>query len=89
KSDVRFYEGMTDANGQASLTLSQPDGAGVRTTITAAMRENFSAQATSDVIFTVITSPDVTQAHMWGHMAGIINEGNIFKRPLLAAEAAN
>lgn len=44
KSDVRFYEGMTDANGQASLTLSQPDGAGVRTTITAAMRENFSAQ---------------------------------------------
>ncbi len=26
--DAHTYEGMTDANGQASLTLSQPGGAG-------------------------------------------------------------
>ena len=39
--DAHTYEGMTDVNGQASLTLSQPGGAGVKTHITAKMRSNF------------------------------------------------
>lgn len=85
----RYYEGMTDRNGQASLTLTQPGGAGVRTTLTARMRENYNAEAASDVIFTVVTSPDNQYAHMWGHMTGIIEAGNIYKRPLLAAEASH
>lgn len=85
----RHYEGMTDRNGQASLTLTQPGGAGVRTTLTARMRENYNAEAESDVIFTVVTSPDNQYAHMWGHMTGIIEAGNIYKRPLLAAEASH
>ncbi len=45
-------------------------------------------EATQNVIFTVVTSPDVTQARMWGHMQGVVEAGNIYKRPLLAEEAA-
>ncbi|EMX1424713.1 RatA-like protein [Escherichia coli] len=84
--DAHTYEGMTDVNGQASLTLSQPDGAGVKTHITAKMRSNFTATDAKDVIFTVITSPDSDKARMWGHMRGIIESGSLFKRPLLADE---
>ncbi|TLI83109.1 RatA-like protein [Escherichia sp. E2562] len=88
--DAHNYEGITDFNGQATLTLSQPDGAGVKTHITATMRSNFAASDEKDVIFTVITSPDSDQARMWGHMArGIISDGNIYKRPLLADETAH
>ena len=84
--DAHTYEGMTDVNGQASLTLSQPDGAGVKTHITAKMRSNFTATDAKDVIFTVITSPDSDKARMWGHMRGIVESGSLFKRPLLADE---
>lgn len=80
---------MTDANGLATLILSQPNGAGVKTHITAKMRSDFSAQDAKDVIFTVITSPDVTRARMWGHMRGLIAAGSVFKRPLLADETSH
>lgn len=84
--DAHTYEGMTDANGQASLTLSQPGGAGGKTHITARMRSDFNATDAKDVIFTVITSPDSDKARMWGHMRGIIESGSLYKRPLLADE---
>lgn len=84
--DAHTYEGITDANGQASLTLTQPGGAGVKTHITAKMRSDFNASDEKDVIFTVITSPDSDKARMWGHMLGIIESNNIFKRPRLADE---
>lgn len=84
--DAHTYEGITDVNGQASLTLSQPDGAGVKTHITAKMRSDFTAADAKDVIFTVITSPDSDKARMWGHMRGIVESGSLFKRPLLADE---
>lgn len=84
--DAHTYEGMTDVNGQASLTLSQPGGAGVKTHITARMRSDFNATDAKDVIFTVITSPDSDKARMWGHMRGIIESGSLYKRPLLADE---
>ncbi len=88
--DAHNYEGVTDVNGQATLTLTQPDGVGVKTHITAAMRSNFSASDAKDVIFTVVTSPDSDQARMWGHMGnGIVSEGNLFKRPRLADETTN
>ncbi|KAF0955155.1 adhesion domain-containing protein [Escherichia albertii] len=89
KVDDHTYEGMTDANGLATLILSQPDGAGVKTHITAKMRSDFSAEDAKDVIFTVITSPDVPQARMWGHMRGLIAAGSVFKRPLLADETSH
>ncbi len=41
------------------------------------------------VIFTVITSPDVDGANMWGHMRGVVDAGNLYKRPLLAVEASH
>lgn len=89
KVDDHTYEGITDANGQATLILTQPDGAGVKTHITAKMRSNFTAEDAKDVIFTVITSPDVAQARMWGHMQGLIVAGSIFKRPRLADETSH
>ncbi|EFF0799991.1 RatA-like protein [Escherichia albertii] len=84
--DAHTYEGITDVNGQASLTLSQPDGAGVKTHITVKMRSDFTATDAKDVIFTVITSPDSDKARMWGHMRGIVESNNLYKRPLLADE---
>lgn len=89
KVDAHTYEGITDANGEASLTLTQPGGVGVKTHITARMRSDFTASDEKDVIFTVITSPDTDKARMWGHMLGIIEANNIFKRPWLADETAN
>ncbi|EOT8212620.1 DUF823 domain-containing adhesin [Escherichia albertii] len=93
KVDDHTYEGITDANGQATLILTQPDGAGVKTHITAKMRSNFTAEDAKDVIFTVITSPNVPGpqgAQMWGHMDDTITVGSLtFNRPKLATEVAN
>lgn len=85
--DPHNYQGVTDANGEATVTLSQPQGAGVRTTITAEMRAGYDTTDTKDVIFTVLTSPNTDKARMWGHMKnGIVEEGNLFTRPLLVDE---
>ncbi|KFC96458.1 RatA family protein [Leminorella grimontii ATCC 33999 = DSM 5078] len=81
------YEGMTDVNGEATLVFTQNEGAGVRTPITAGLREGNPNTYTTDVIFTVVTSPDTDKARMWGHMQGVVNAGNIYKRPMLADEA--
>lgn len=89
KVDDHTYEGITDVNGQATLRLTQPDGAGVKTHITARMRSDYTTTDAKDVIFTTITSPDVPQARMWGHMRGIIEAGSLYKRPLLADETTH
>lgn len=78
------YHGVTDANGQFSLALTQDRGAGVLTPVRVVLFDG--TEATQNVIFTVVTSPDVAQA--WGHMQGVVEAGNIYKRPLLADEAA-
>lgn len=80
------YHGVTDANGQFSLALTQDKGAGVLTPVRVVLFDG--TEATQNVIFTVVTSPDVAQARMWGHMQGVVEAGNIYKRPLLAEEAA-
>lgn len=79
------YHGVTDANGQFSLVLTQDKGAGVLTPVRVVLFDG--TEATQNVIFTLITSPDVAQARMWGHMQGVVEAGNIYKRPLLAEEA--
>lgn len=90
KVDSHLYEGVTDADGGATVVLTQPKGAGVRTTITAGMREGYTATDSKDVIFTVITSPDNENAHMWGHMKNaVVAGGDAFVRPLLAKEAVD
>lgn len=87
-SDAHFYQGVTDASGMATVVLTQPQGQGVRTTVTAAMREGYTATDEKDVIFTVITSPDSDKAQMWGHMKDAATaDGHLFIRPLLAAES--
>ncbi len=88
-SDPHLYKGVTDANGTATVILTQPQGAGVRTTITAGMREGYTTTDSKDVIFTVITSPDSDKARMWGHMKDAATaDGSLFVRPLLAAESS-
>lgn len=90
KIDAHNYEGMTDVNGQATILVTQPGGAGVKTHITAKMRSNFTATDAEDVIFTVVTSPDSEYARMWGHMGnGIMEGGDLYKRPRLADETTN
>lgn len=79
------YHGVTDANGQFSLVLTQDKGAGVLTPVRVVLFDG--TEAMQNVIFTVVTSPDVAQARMWGHMQGVVEAGNIYKRPLLAEEA--
>ena len=79
------YQGITRADGQFSLTLTQDNGAGVLTPLRVVLADG--TEATANVIFSVVTSPDLAQARMWGHMQGVVEASNIYKRPLLASEA--
>ncbi len=91
-SSPEHYTGVTDANGQVHLSLSHDSGVGVKTPIRIVMADDEGKKITLpfDVTFTVITSPDVDGANMYGHMArGIVDNGNLYKRPLLAAETSN
>ncbi|EKF5619774.1 hypothetical protein OZQ94_002530 [Salmonella enterica subsp. enterica] len=89
-SSPEHYTGVTDANGQAHLTLKHDSGMGVETPIRIVMPddEGGNVELPFSVIFTVITSPDVDGANMWGHMRGVVDAGNLYKRPLLAVEAS-
>lgn len=51
--------------------------------------EGGNVELSFSVIFTVVTSPDVDGANMWGHMRGVVDAGNLYKRPLLAVEASH
>ncbi|WP_139770245.1 adhesion domain-containing protein, partial [Salmonella enterica] len=51
--------------------------------------EGGNVEQSFSVIFTVVTSPDVDGANMWGHMRGVVDAGNLYKRPLLAVEASH
>lgn len=79
------YHGITGADGQLPIELTQNDGAGVLTPLRVVLGDG--TQARANVIFTVVTSPNVAQARMYGHMQGVVEAGNIYKRPLLASEA--
>ncbi|EPC2361039.1 TPA: DUF823 domain-containing adhesin [Citrobacter freundii] len=91
-SSPEHYTGVTDANGQVHLSLSHDSGVGVETPIHIVMADDEGASITFpfNVIFTVITSPDVDGANMYGHMQrGIVEKGNLYKRPLLASETSH
>lgn len=76
----------TGADGTVTIPVTDPSGTGVQRTITAV---SGTATASTDVIYTVVTSPDTTQANMWGHMAETITVGGkTFKRPSLNVEIA-
>ncbi|EPT4926243.1 outer membrane protein RatA [Salmonella enterica subsp. enterica serovar 4,[5],12:i:-] len=90
-SSPEHYTGVTDVNGQAHLTLKHNSGLGVETPIRIVMPddEGGNVELSFSVIFTVVTSPDVDGANMWGHMRGVVDAGNLYKRPLLAVEASH
>ncbi|ECM0376916.1 hypothetical protein IM89_18130 [Salmonella enterica subsp. enterica serovar Newport] len=90
-SSPEHYTGVTDVNGQAHLTLKHNSGLGVETPIRIVMPddEGGNVELSFSVIFTVVTSPDVDGANMWGHMRGVVDAGNLYKRPLLAEEASH
>ncbi|EJF5646292.1 hypothetical protein NSR39_002720 [Salmonella enterica] len=82
------YRGVTDENGTASLVLTQDDGAGVLTPLRVVLADG--TEVTTNVIFTVVTSPppETNGVRMWGHMRGVVDAGQIYKRPLLEAETS-
>lgn len=61
------YHGTTDANGTATVTVTQPAGPGVKTPLVVSL-PGITQTSETAVIFTVLTSPDVAVASMWGHM---------------------
>lgn len=79
--------GMTGADGTASFTLRQDNTPGYKTPLTVTLANYASATETLDAIFTVPTSPNVSSAHFWGHMADtVVVNGKSLHRPLLTTE---
>ncbi|WP_338883597.1 inverse autotransporter beta domain-containing protein [Xenorhabdus sp. TH1] len=81
------YQGFTDSQGVLSIAVADPNGSGVKTTLSISA-DGTAAPQTKDVIFTVVTSPDVPVANFWGHMPDTVvaENGVVFKRPRLQAE---
>ena len=82
------YTGTTDAAGKAEVMLTQPDGVGLKTMLDVKPKNSLiQTTTTRSVTFTVPTSPDTPQAHMWGHMPETLTVGELtFERPKLAEE---
>ncbi len=83
------YHGITGADGTATFNLRQDTGMGLKTVITVKMDDYPGLSVSSNVIFTVVSSPDTDKAQYWGHMPETVtsSDGVVFKRPLLMAEA--
>lgn len=85
------YHGITNAEGVATVTVTQTNGPGVKTPLMAHPSGAPALKAGVDVIFTTLTSPDSSSANMYGHMADnstatVDGESYTFSRPKLAAE---
>ena len=92
RSNTSYLVIQTDAQGKATLNLHQDSTTGLRTPITVkALGFSPMPTATLDAIFTVITSPDVSVANMWGHMGETLTaaDGSVFVRPKIQAELSN
>ncbi|WP_145481830.1 inverse autotransporter beta domain-containing protein [Yersinia rohdei] len=84
-ANYNSFTGVTGADGQLTLPITDPNGIGVQTVLRAkAESGDWQEQA---LIFNVKTSPDSPLANMWGNMAETLAaNGNTFKRPYLAGE---
>ncbi len=62
---------------------------GLKTPIRVTVANDITATSSKDVIFTVLTSPDVASANYWGHMPETVEgpDGLRYQRPHLQAEA--
>ncbi|MDX7986822.1 invasin [Xenorhabdus sp. 12] len=84
--DIGETQDYTGDQGVLSVHVVDPLGLGVKTTLSIAADGTVSSES-RDVTFTVATSPDVSVANYWGHMADTITVNGItFKRPPLEAE---
>lgn len=83
------YQGTTNGSGIATIQVTQPRGAGVKTPLIVSLPGITQVSETA-VIFTVTTSPDAPEANMWGHMEETLKaQEYTFERPKLAAEVSN
>ncbi|WP_442980266.1 adhesion domain-containing protein, partial [Salmonella enterica] len=87
----QVYQGITDANGDATIILTQDKGVGLLTQLSIVPIHSYiNTPVSRSVKFTVATSPDTAKAKMWGHMADTITVGDwTFERPKLADEVSN
>ncbi|ENF3578142.1 hypothetical protein SKP01_004771, partial [Salmonella enterica subsp. enterica serovar Muenchen] len=69
----QVYQGITDANGDATIILTQDKGVGLLTQLSIVPIHSYiNTPVSRSVKFTVATSPDTAKAKMWGHMADTI-----------------
>ncbi len=82
------WSGVTGSNGKVTVTLTDPNGKGVQTTLTVTAGTGASAKTVQQkATFRVITSPDTAKANYWGYMANTITfNGVTYKRPPLYNE---
>ena len=81
------YTAKTDSDGKLNVTVTDPNGIGVQTTLQVSSTDSTVSPVSTNVTFTVVTSPDTDKANMWGHMPNTLTAGGVvFKRPLLTAE---
>ncbi|NAL59173.1 RatA-like protein, partial [Escherichia coli] len=71
--------------------ITRPDTHGTKTALTATLYSDATKKSSIDTIFTVVTSPDSSQAKMWGHMPETVTaeDGTVFKRPRLLKELSS
>ncbi|MBJ4544855.1 hypothetical protein JGE45_27625, partial [Salmonella enterica subsp. enterica serovar Typhimurium] len=81
------WSGFTGDDGKLRFTLTQDKSLGLKTSVTAALANQFDEAASVDAIFTVQTSPDTPYASYWGHMPDTVQvNGVTLRRPYLKAE---
>ena len=81
------YTAKTGSDGKLNVTVTDPNGIGVQTTLQVSSTDSTVSPVSTNVTFTVVTSPDTDKANMWGHMPNTLTAGGVvFKRPLLTAE---
>lgn len=85
----KYMYAQTDAQGQITFSVSQNNTMGLKTPIRVTVANDITATSSKDVIFTVLTSPDVASANYWGHMPETVEgpDGLRYQRPHLQAEA--
>lgn len=85
------YTAMTGSDGSKILNITRPDTHGTKTALTATLYSDATKKDSLDTIFTVVTSPDSSQAKMWGHMPETVTaeDGTVFKRPRLLKELSS
>ncbi|CFR27740.1 invasin [Yersinia frederiksenii] len=86
--DIGTQTFTTGADGRVVIPVTHPGGVGVKTPFVAMTgAEAGLAIVGAEVTFAIVTSPDVPQARMFGHMAETVTANGVtFRRPYLNTE---